>query len=220
MESDRSPLSSDLLPEKLAEVFRSLRSSRHICRDDGVLYRDLEFHEENYQVIFAGLGYELIHHGQGFYYLKGGSTLTSQRLQAVALFMLILFQDLEDKKFQETTRGWERTLLDRVFRLDDLPHFATAQRRNMMYTVGVTAETLQYKVIRPLSMLGMLQVLPEGQFQFRPPVYRFIDLCLLFSGDDWAQGLAGGNSQASKEPQPSPEGDHDDGNLPQRGDEP
>lgn len=220
MESDRSPLPSDLLPEKLAEVFRSLRSGRHICRDDGILYRDLESHEENYQVIFAGLGYELIHHGQGFYYLKGGSTLTSQRLQAVALFMLILFQDLEDKKFQEGTRGWERKLLDRVFRLDDLPHFATAQRRNMMYTVGVTAETLQYKVIRPLSMLGMLQVLPEGQFQFRPPVYRFIDLCLSFSGDDWNQGSTGGNGQAPKEAQPSSEDDQEDGDLPHRKEEP
>jgi hypothetical protein len=220
MESDRSPLPSDLLPEKLAEVFRSLRSGRHMCRDDGVLYRDLESHEENYRVIFAGLGYELIHHGQGFYYLKGGSTLTSQRLQAVALFMLILFQDLEDKKFQETKRGWERKLLDRVFRLDDLPHFAAAQRRNMMYTVGVTAETVQYKVIRPLSMLGMLQVLPEGQFQFRSPVYRFIDLCLSFSGDDWGHELAGNNGQASEEPQPSSEEDQDDGDLPHRGDEP
>lgn len=90
---------------------------------------------EEYRAAFAALGYQLIHHDQGFFYFTGESTLRSQRLRAVTLFLLILFQDLEDRKFTHPERSWERTLLDRRFVIHDLPHFGTAQRRVMMDAV-------------------------------------------------------------------------------------
>jgi hypothetical protein len=177
---------ADALPTRLAEVFRFLRSGKHICRDDVAEYRDLERNEETYCLLFQGLGYELVHHGQGFYYFKGGNYLSSQRLQAITLFALILFQDLEDTKFQHAERAWERRLLTRTFNVSELPHFQTAQRRSLLFTVGVTADTLHEKVLRPMARYGMLELQGTDQFQFRSPIYRFVDLCMQFASNEWA----------------------------------
>ncbi len=166
-------------------MFRSLRSGRHICRDDVADYRDLERNEELYQWLFRGLGYELVHHGQGFYYFKGDNSLSTQRLQGITLFMLILLQDLEDKKFRDADRAWERRLLTRSFQVNDLPHFQTAQRRSLLYAVGVTPDTLHEKVFRPMSRYGILEMTDPDGFRFRPPVYRFVDLCMQFAEEDW-----------------------------------
>ncbi len=185
MQSETAPLMMTDLPERLAEVFRSLRTGRHICRDDVADYRDLDRNEERYRALFQGLGYELVHHGQGFYYFKGGNYLSTQRLQAITLFMLILFQDLEDKKFQEADRAWERKLLTRVFSVNELPHFQTSQRRSMLFTVGVTSDTLHDKVLRPMVRYGMLEMTASDRFQFRSPVYRFVDLCMRFADEEW-----------------------------------
>lgn len=173
------------LPARLAEVFRSLRSGKHISRDDVADYRDLDRNEEMYRALFSGLGYELVHHGQGFYYFKGSNQLSTQRMQAIALFVLILFQDLEDKKFQDADRAWERKLLLRAFAINELPHFQTTQRRSMLLTVGVTPESLQEKVLRPMARYGMLEMTGPEHFQFRSPIYRFVDVCMKFAEDDW-----------------------------------
>lgn len=159
-------------------MFRLLRTGRHICRDDGTDYRDLERNEEQYSTLFRALGYRLIHHSQGFYYFEGANYLSTLRLQAISLFTLILFQDLEDKKFQEPERAWERNLLAKVFRVSELPHFETAKRRSMLLAVNVTPETLHEKVFKPMIRFGMLEMIGADQFNFRAPIYRFVELCM------------------------------------------
>ncbi|MGE3241673.1 MAG: hypothetical protein AB7G28_19715 [Pirellulales bacterium] len=141
-------------------------------------YRDLERNEEQYSALFHALGYKLIHHGQGFYYFEGRNYLSTQRLQAITLFTLILFQDLEDKKFQEPERAWERNLLGRIFRIAELPHFETSKRRSMLHSVNVTQETLHEKVFKPMIRYGMLEMVGPDQFHFRAPIYRFVELCM------------------------------------------
>ena len=190
METQDASMTTVNLPGRLAEVFRSLRSGRHICRDDVSEYRDLDRNEEQYRAIFAGLGYELVHHGQGFYYFKGGNQLSTQRLQAITLFTMILFQDLDDKKFQESDRAWERKLVTRTFTVNELPHFKTPQRRGMLFTVGVDQGNLHEKVLRPMARYGILQILGTDAFQFRSPVYRFVELCMKIAGEDWQFGGA------------------------------
>lgn len=158
-------------------------------------YRDLERNEDLYRALLGGLGYELVHHGQGFYYLKGGNYLSTQRLQAITLFVLILFQDLEDKKFQNADRSWERLLLTRTFDVNELPHFQTPQRRSMLFTLGVTAETLAERVLRPMARFGMLEMVGVNNIQFRSPVYRFIDLCMKIADEDWKAAPASETGQ-------------------------
>jgi hypothetical protein len=198
MESPKPPIPPEALPDQLAEVFRSLRMGKHLCRDDGVIYRDLEQNEANYRLILERLGYELVCHGKGFYYLQGGGALSSQRLECLTIFMLLLFQDMEDRKFENRERMWEKTLLSRVFSVSELPHFATAEKRKMMSAVGVTPDSLSKKVMKVLASLGMLELMPQGQFRFRAPVYRFVDLCLQYASEEWAkQGQAEAVAAAS-----------------------
>lgn len=185
METARPPLTADALPARLNDVFRLLRRGRHICLDDGAVYRDLEREEDRYRVVFAGLGYDLVHHAQGFYYLKGGPSLSSKRLQAVTLFLLLLFQDLEENKLNDRDRSWVRTLTERAFSVESLPHFATTERRDQMAALGVTRESLAPQVLRTLKSLGMLEMIGDGRFRLRTPVYRFVDLVLEYADEDW-----------------------------------
>jgi hypothetical protein len=184
---------ADHLPAKLASVFRSLRHGRHVCREDGGEYRDLERNEDQYRALFQALGYKLVHHGQGFYYFEGRQSLSSQRLQAIVLFTLILFQDLEEHKFEEAERAWERALLSKIFKIAELPHFQTSQRRSLLHSVKVTSETLYDNVLKPMSRYGMSEMIGRDQFQLRSPIYRFLDLCLRVADDGNPLGAAVGN---------------------------
>lgn len=183
MDQSTDNLTAVSLPKRLESVFRSLRNGKHICRADGADYFDVERHEEDYRSVLQALGYKLVHHPQGFYYVVGHGPMTAQRLRAITLFMLILFQDLEDNKFKEEERSWERTLQRREFRIAELPHFETAQRRTMLDAVGVTPVTIQPKVLRFLKQLGIVDLLDDDRFMFRPPVHRFLDLFLEYADD-------------------------------------
>ena len=182
------------MPKRLADAFRLLRQGRHVCRDDGAVFRDLERHEDRYREIFQALGFRLDAHDRGFFYFQGESRLPTARLQAITLFVLILFQDLDEKRSQEPDRAWENTLTSRIFNVNELPHFATAARRDLMQDAGVTRGNLSEKVLRVLRQQGMLEMRGPGRFRFRVPVYRFVDLCLKFAEGD---GLCQSNSADS-----------------------
>ena len=200
METESRPLTADALPERLADIFRLLRGGRHLCADDGADYRDIRSNEDTYRVLFVALGYELVSHGQGFFYFKGSKYLSTKRLKAITLFMFILFQDLEEKKFQEADRAWERKLLMRTFKIAELPHFATPQRRSVLSLVGVAESTLRDTVLTPMERMGMLATTAKGEFEFRAPIYRFVDLCMQFSGETWGTNT---HSQQSSSDTPS-----------------
>jgi len=168
-------------PQHLATAFRSLRSGRHLCVEDKAEYRDLQKHYDQYHAIFASLGYKLVWHHQNFFYFSGGNTLATKGLQSITLFMLILFQHLEDNKFADPDRAWEQTLTNRLFAIEELPHFDTAQRRSLMFSLDITPENLRDKVLRTMLRLGIIHMVGTKQFQFRAPVYRFVELCLDFA---------------------------------------
>ncbi len=174
------------LPERLASVFRAMRNGRHISRNDGPDFLDLERHTAAYEHVLGGLGYTLRHHNQGFFYLEGAGALRSERMRTALLFLLILFQDLEERKFQRQDRAWERSLLRTTFKVSDLPHFQTAQRRSLMAAIDLDEAKIP-QVLGSLERLGVVRLLPENQFGFLPPVYRFIDLCIRYAENPtWA----------------------------------
>lgn len=185
MESDRPKLRSEALPHKLAEVFRLLRKGRHICVEDGPNYRIVEQEEDRYRTVLDALGYELIHHAQGFYYIKGGKTFSSRGLQSITIFVFLLFQYLEDNKQGEPDHTWLRSLTTKRFLIDELPHFGTQQHRAMMANLELTRATLHQRVLRVLDQLGMLEFIDDRSFRFRSPIYRFVDLCMAYSEDQW-----------------------------------
>jgi hypothetical protein len=162
----------------MARAFRDLRTGRHLCVDDGETYQDIRRHEDQYVAILHAMGYRLTHHPQNFYYISGGNQLNSKGVKAITLFLLVLFQHLEDNKFDSDDRSWQRDLANRTFKIAELPHFATSASRMLMRNLDITEENLREKVLRLMSRLGILELLPGDMFAFRAPVYRFVDLCV------------------------------------------
>lgn len=162
-----------------------LRTGRHICVEDGANYRIVEQEEDRYRTVLEGLGYELVHHAQGFYYLKGGRTFSSRGLQSITLFVFLLFQHLEDNKQAEPDHTWMRSLTTKRFVIDELPHFGTVQHRTMMASLDLTPATLYQRVLRVLQQLGVLEFIDDGSFRFRSPIYRFVDLCMAYANEPW-----------------------------------
>jgi hypothetical protein len=110
-------------------------------------------------------------------------------MRAAQLLLLILFQDLEERKFLRQDRAWERSLLRATFKVADLPHFQTAQRRSLMAAIELDGTKVP-QVLTSLERLGVIRLLPDAQFGFLPPLYRFIDLCMKYADDpNW--GAAG-----------------------------
>lgn len=191
MEAERPKLRPQALPHKLAEVFRLLRTGRHVCIEDGANYRSIEQEEDRYRTVLEGLGYDLVHHAQGFYYLKGGRTFSSRSLQSITLFTFLLFQHLEDNKHGEPDHSWIRSLTTKRFMIAELPHLGTAQSRTMMANLDLTAASLRPRVLRVLQQLGMLEFIDEGSFRFRSPIYRFVDLCMSYAEETWEESSPG-----------------------------
>lgn len=175
---------SVVLPAQLASVFTALRKGRHLCRLDGDGFFDLERNTDAYERLFAGLGYQLVRHPREFFFLQGKqrSFVPGDRTHAIALFILVLFQHLEDTKFQEEARAWERHLLERSFEISNLPHFTTSgPRKDWMDRAGISRENLRQKVLRVLDQWGIIEFEGPERFRFRPGIYRFVDLCEAFA---------------------------------------
>jgi chromosome condensin MukBEF MukE localization factor len=199
MESDRPKLRSEALPHKLAEVFRLLRKGRHICVEDGPNYRIVEQEEDRYRIVLDALGYELIHHAQGFYYIKGGKTFSSRGLQSITIFVFLLFQHLEDNKQGEPDHMWVRSLTTKRFVIDELPHFGTQQHRAMMANLELTRPTLHQRVLRVLDQLGMLEFIDDHSFRFRSPIYRFVDLCMAYAEEQGDEAISQADNQDERQ---------------------
>jgi chromosome condensin MukBEF MukE localization factor len=180
------------IPDQLAAVFGKLRQGRHISRhSDPELFVALDKNRDAYQTLLRHLGYELICDPRDFFYLQGRSQVLGKRLRGVTLFMLIFFQHLEDTKFLSGQRMWEKTLLDRPFDLQELPHFTTTSlRREMMEKVGVGEYELHEKILSLLSKWGMLEFASSTKFYFKPPIYRFVNLCEQYASQGLAEAIA------------------------------
>lgn len=50
-----------------------------------------------------------------------------------------------------------------------------------MQDAGVSKDNFRKQVVDTLKRLGMIEMLAPDIFQFRSPVYRFIDMCVEFS---------------------------------------
>lgn len=182
-------------PPKLEEAFRLLKRGRHICRDDVHVFRDLKEHQESYQQLFEALGFHLCYHNQDFFYFKGDNRFRTKGLEQATLFVLILFQYLEDNKLQSQHRQWQKKLLVQPFKISELPHFATNARRRMMMDAGVNEENFRKQIIDTLKRLGMIEMIDSSTFQFRSPVYRFIDMCIEFSQREEMSPATSSNSE-------------------------
>jgi len=156
----------------LAQVFELLRRGRHICAFDGAPYSVLVEHQEAFTSLFAALGFDLKAHHRDFFYFHTKAK-PSESATRMALFVLILVED-------QSNRGYdvEQSLLNEPFVLDDLPHLASDRHTRIMNEAGVHNQDDLERVIDKLDRFGFAHRSGRGVFTFRPPVCRFLDLCL------------------------------------------
>ncbi|MDY0223457.1 MAG: hypothetical protein RBR67_20225 [Desulfobacterium sp.] len=155
------------LPD-LAVVFDELRKGRHICVEDGDLYRSLLMEYESFRELFHYLGFTLVRHPRDFFYFRSdlGFTTVARRM---AVFMFILIEHLANEG-----RSVEEALTSGYIAIDTLPHETSKRFRRYMDEAGITVE----KSINTLTRHGFAEYSGGSKFRFRSPVYRFIDLCL------------------------------------------
>lgn len=169
MTAEREPVVD--VPD-LAAVFEALRRGRHICMTDGALYAALKAHAATFTELFAQLGFDLVHHPRDFFYFvdKGNFTEISARM---AVFMFILIEDLADRG-----DAVEETLMSRHFRYAELPHLAGDRYRRLMREAGVAEPGELEQLVQTMERFGFVHRRDDDSFTFRPPAYRFLDLCL------------------------------------------
>ena len=164
-------LSSPYDLPRLRDVFEALRRGRHLCPEDGELYWALRDHREAFGELFGRLGFRLETHPRDFFYFAGEGSLSDVGVR-LALFLFILVEALADQGV-----AVEETLMTRTFSVPDLPHLASERYRAYLREAGVEGEEGLGGVVRNLERLGFARRQGEGDFRFRPPVYRFLDLC-------------------------------------------
>jgi hypothetical protein len=155
----------------LKEVFEALRRGRHLCSEDGDPYWALRDHLDAFRDLFAHLGFRLEAHPREFFYFagEGGLSDASSRL---ALFVFILVEALADQG-----AAVEESLMTRTFSVPELPHRAGERYRAYLKEAGVEGEEGLEGIVRNLERFGFAHRTDKAHFRFRPPAYRFLDLC-------------------------------------------
>lgn len=174
------------LPD-LAAVFESLRRGRHLCMADGKLYTSMKAHAEDFEAMFAQLGFELKHHPRDFFYFVDGGNFT-ELSSRMAVFMFVLIEDLADRG-----DAIEETLMSRHFRYRELPHLVGERYRQTMRDIGILEPSDLEHVIQTMERFGFASRQPDESFTFRAPAYRFLDLCL---------DMAAASEENSEDPRP------------------
>ena len=164
----------------LSAVFEALRRGRHVSIIDGNLYAALKSRTDDFAALFGQLGFELIHHPRDFFYFvdRGNFTELSARM---AVFMFVLVEDLADRG-----DAVEETLMSRHFRYADLPHLSGERYRQLMREAGMTEPADVEHLVQIMERFGFAERLDDDSFAFRPPAYRFLDLCLDIAAKDEA----------------------------------
>lgn len=166
--SEKSPFA---LPH-LAEIFNQLRRGRHLCPEDGDLYRALRQDGEAFRDCFHHLGFRLEAHPRDFFYFRGSDGLSPQASR-MALFVFILIESLADQG-----RPVVDTLMTETFAISELPHLKSARYRAYLQEAGGAGEDDLRAIIRQLDRFGFANRLTDDTFRFRTPAYRFFDLCI------------------------------------------
>lgn len=162
---------------RLGDVFDALRRGRHLCAEDGDLYWALRDHQAAFAELFGRLGFRLEAHPRDFFYFRGEGNLSDAGAR-MALFLFVLVEALADQG-----TAVEEALATRTFSFPELPHLGSERYRAYLREAGVEGEEGLEGVVRNLERFGFARRLGEGNFRFRPPVYRFLDLCLAVLAD-------------------------------------
>lgn len=153
----------------LKEAFSALRRGRHLCVEDGEIYRAIESMHEDYVRFFADLGMDLRHHREGFYYLHEDKT--ARKSKALLLFVAVLVTYLDDKGI-----GLDQAR-EMTFTLEGLPHLSHEKYVEVMkdYMEKSGKEGLR-DILVSMDRYGFISMVGEDRFKLRRSFYRLDDV--------------------------------------------
>lgn len=158
------------LPQ-VKELFKELREGKHLCMENGDLYWVLHRRFEEYQALFAQLGFTLAKHRRNFYFFDGEKV--GKTAQRIAIFFFILVEYVGDHG-----RPIEESIMGKEWKISELPHLSTERYRNYLRPVEVIdEETLRQEILNTMDRLGFAELLPSNNIRFCTPAYRLLDLC-------------------------------------------
>jgi len=161
----------------LKEIFKQLRTGRHIAIEDGIFFQDLIKHEAIFSDLFENLGFELEKHAKGFFFFRGDEKV-GDSAASMALFMFILVDFLAGKG-----APIEESIMSNEFTLDELPHLTAERYVILMKEGGVSDDEGLGRLLKRMERLGFISY-KESCIRFRTPAYRFLDLCLQIHEDN------------------------------------
>jgi len=174
----------------LASIFEALRRGRHLCARDGDVFHCLKRQEPLYEALFDRLGFTLVHHARDFYYFFDSSNFTDLTAR-MAVFMFILVEALADQG-----EPVEETVTTRRFSCEALPHLENERYQGYMREAGITSAEELAQIVRTMERFGFTRRFDEQAFEFAPPVYRFLDLCMDMAGEAAAATTGEGGDAA------------------------
>lgn len=157
----------------LPDLFDKLKSGRHISADDGALFLALRADFASHRALFEAIGFDLVAHERGFYYFRSAEELGKEATQLAVFFFVLV------EAWGDAGKDLEATALDPGgHAISNLPHMTRDSWRRCMAEAGVTADEELVNVVRRMERLGFADRIDDDKFRFRPPVWRFFDLCL------------------------------------------
>lgn len=171
-------MTADLASE-FKPLWDKLRLGYHISPRDGALYATLcdAQQGEEFRALLAKLGYELVRHVRGFFYLVGDTDefLRQKRLSTFMVVGVVLLDALSQK-------GDAESLLfppDRKpFHTDSLPVFGSDRHRSLLEQIQVKTSEDLASVLRDMARFGFVEQTENREFRMLEPFYRIFDACI------------------------------------------
>jgi len=161
---------------KLQELFQTLVSGYHLSYEDFGLYHELQEKESPYDALFSALGYSLKADQRGFYYLvpeANPQLVLNATTQKMALLIFVLAEMLADEGRDPLT-----TITRGDFDVREISCRMFERSTDVLEEGGLdSAEAVEKCFLTSFRRLGFATVNGDV-LRFRPPVSRFLDICL------------------------------------------
>lgn len=156
---------------QLQALFKTLSSGAHINRlEDAELWTELEKHYEQYQHLFAALGFSVVMDGRGFAYFKTeqASSNINKLSKRIALLLMLLFEYQADQglhlfQFQQ-------------WRIDNALLQTLAQHYHAILEAEEMADVQALEDILGRAVRVGFALVDDDSYWLLPAVYRYLDL--------------------------------------------
>ena len=165
----------------LRDVFQTLSKGYHLSNEDFGLYHELQDHEAVYEELFAALGYTLHVDRRGFCYMtpEDENLVMNVTTRKMALLLFLVVEYLADSGRDPLT-AITRGSLD----LPELTEGLVAKAPEMLKEAGMGTVDAVAKVFATTFTRFGFAAVNGNIIRFRPPVHRFLDVCIEFGVDD------------------------------------